>query len=265
MLTLTRARQSSGNAGEPIPTVFTSLANNTVHFRRSQLGVIAAAPGVGKSLVSLTLAMRAKIPTYYFSADSDESVMYIRAAAMLTGWSTRDIEHQIKTGNLETIDAQLNGHDHIRFNFDASPSMDDIDEELTAFASAYGEYPGLIVVDNIRNVFDPDGEKGSVEGVIDFLNERAKETKACTIGLHHVTGAYDDGNTPVPLSGLMGKISKVPATIITLNRNPQLEMNGAQTMNLSPVKNRGGKADPSGQWQIPLTAQMDRMHLEDRG
>lgn len=224
--------------------------------------MIAAAPGVGKSLVSLTVAMRAKVPTYYFSADSDESVMYIRAAAMLTGWTTGDIEHQIKQGNIQTIDAKLNGHDHIQFDFNPSPSMDDIDEELQAFASAYGEWPRLVVVDNIRNVFDPDGEKNSVDGIIDFLNERAREMRACVIGLHHVTGAYDDGITPVPLSGLTGKVSKIPATILTLNRNPQLEFNGAQAMNVSPVKNRGGKADPSGQWQLPLTAHMDQMTLE---
>lgn len=262
MLTLTRARQASGNTGEPIPTVFNNLANGTVHFRQGQLTLIAAAPGVGKSLVSLTLAMRAKVPTYYFSADSDESVMYVRAAAMLTGWSTADIEHQIRVGNIDTIDARLNGHDHIRFNFDASPSMDDIDEEMQAFAAAYGEWPKLVVVDNVRNVFDPDGEKGSVDGVIDFLHERARETRACIIGLHHVTGQYDDGTTAVPLSGLMGKVSKVPATIITLNRNPQMDYNGAQAMNLCPVKNRGGKADPSGGWQVPLTAYMDKMTLE---
>jgi hypothetical protein len=261
-VTLTRAMRASAGAGEPLPTVFKTLSDNTIYFRKAQQTLIAAAPGVGKSLVSLTVAMRCKVPTYYFSADSDESVMYIRAAAMLTGWSTQDIEHQIRIGNVETIDAKLNGHDHIRFNFDPNPSMDDVDEELQAFAAMYGEYPKLIVMDNVRNVFDPDGEKGTVDGVIDFLNERAKETRACVIGLHHVTGAYDDGITPVPLSGLMGKVSKVPATIITLNRNPQLDYNGAQAMNLSPVKNRGGKADPSGQWQLPLTAYMDTMTLE---
>lgn len=262
MLTLTRARQASGNTGEPLPTVFQALARETVHFRQGQLTVIAAAPGVGKSLVSLTVAIKAKVPTYYFSADSDESVMYTRAASMLTGWRTTDVEHQIRSGNTETIDAKLNAHDHIRFNFDAAPGMDDIDEELKAFASAYGEWPRLVVVDNIRNVFDPDGEKGSVDGVIDFLHERARETKSCIIGLHHVTGAYDDGITPVPLSGLMGKVSKVPATILTLNRNPQLDFNGAQAMNISPVKNRGGKADPSGGTQIPIRAHMDTMTLE---
>lgn len=262
MLTLTRARQSGGKAGEPLPTVFKAWENNTIHIRQGQFTLIAAGPGVGKSLVSLTLAMRARVPTYYFSADSDAFTMYIRAAAMLTGWTTADIEHQLKMGNIETIDAKLNGHDHIRFNFDASPSMDDIDEEMQAFAAAYGEWPRLVVVDNLRNVFDPDGEKGSVDGVCDFLHERARETNAAVIGLHHVTGQYDDGITPVPMSGLMGKVSKVPEVILTLNRNPQLDFNGAQAMNVCPVKNRGGVADPSGQTSYPLTAYMDRMHLE---
>ena len=261
MLTLTRARLTSASAGEPLPTVFKTLADATVHIRQGQFTLIAAGPGVGKSLVSLTLALRAKVPTYYFSADSDAFTMYTRAAAMLTGWTVQDIEHQLHMGNLATIDAQLNGNDHIRWNFDANPSMDDIDEELKAFAATYGEYPKLIVVDNLRNVFDPEGEKGSVDGVCDFLHERARETGAAVIGLHHVTGQYDDGITPVPMSGLMGKVSKVPEVVLTLNRNPQLDFNGAQAMNVCPVKNRGGIADPSGQTSYALTANMDTMTL----
>lgn len=264
MLTLTRAKNSRGKAGEPIPTVFKSWDASGVHIRQGQLALVAAAPGVGKSLVSLSIAMNARVPAYYFSADTDAFTMYVRSAAMVTGYSVDDIEHAIKTGVIETIDAKLDGNDHIRFNFDASPSVDDIDEELQAFAAAYGEWPQLVVVDNISNVFDPNSGDGyqALEGVCDFLHERARETGSAFVALHHVTGDYDDGIKPVPLSGLRGKISKVPELIITLNRDPSAEYEGVQKLHACPVKNRTGKADPSGGWSLPLTAQMNRMKLE---
>jgi hypothetical protein len=140
--------------------------------------------------------------------------------------------------------------------------MDDIDEELQAFAAAYGEWPRLVIIDNLRNVFDPEADKGSVDGVCDFIHERARETNSAFIGLHHATGQYDSGLVPIPLDGLMGKVSKIPDQVVTFDRNPQLEFNGKQTMNCRPVKNRGGKADPSGFTSYPIYADMPRMCLE---
>lgn len=262
MLTLTRARKSASAAGTPLPTVFDSWARNGVHIRQSQLHLIAAAPGVGKSLVSLSIALKAGVPAYYFSADSDEFTTYVRAAAMAKGWRTQDIENAIRQGHTLDVDALLDDKaKKVRFNFNPSPDLDDLDQELQAFAAAYGEYPSLVVVDNLRNLYDPDG--GDHNDLCEFLKVRARETKAAFIALHHVTGEYDDGIRPVPLSGLIGKISKIPELIITLDRNPAFEQNGVQFMQSRPVKNRGGRADPSGQWSIPLAAEMDRMRLSD--
>lgn len=266
MLTLVRAQQASGSAGEPLPTVFNTLASNTVHIRQSQLTLIAAAPGVGKSLVSLTLALQAGVPTLYMSADSDEFVMFTRAAAMLTGWTTQEVESAMNDDSTvegrRTIIAAMNAAQHIRWNFDPDPTYADLERELEAFAGVYGEFPKLVVVDNLANLYNPDGEGGGVKETCQYLKVVARMTGAAVVALHHVTGGYDDGNIAVPLSGLIEKISKIPEVVLTLDRDPSRQLtDGRQFMNVRPVKNRGGKADPSGGWALSLNAYMDRMKL----
>src|SRR5690606_19845543 len=82
---LQQALKSARNAGEPLKDVWTSLANETVRFRRSQLHMIASAPGVGKSAFALKLAIGSGASGIYFSADSDEITQAARAVSMLTG------------------------------------------------------------------------------------------------------------------------------------------------------------------------------------
>ena len=264
MLTLSRAKRASQGAGDPLPTVFNVLAANTVHIRQGQLTLIAAAPGVGKSLISLTEAVRAGVPTFYASADSDEFTMYVRTAAMVTGWTVDDCESAIR-GNAEgrrTIEADLENVSHIRWSFEPAIDYNDLEEHLEAFAGAYGEWPKLIVVDNLRDLTHPEGESSLAE-TCKYLKVVARLTGAAVVALHHVTGEYDDGNKPVPLSGLMEKVSKIPEVILTLDRNPQaVTFDGRQHLIVRPVKNRGGRADPSGAWGLPISADMERMKLE---
>jgi replicative DNA helicase len=238
--------------------VFKRLDAATVHIRQAQLTLVAAAPGIGKSVFALTEAVETRVPTLYFSADSDAFVCYTRVAAMVTGWTVTDIETQIENGHTATIDAKLNGLEHLRLNFDPSPSIDDIEDDTRAFALTYGEWPRLIVVDNLSNVYNDTGGEGyqSLEATCDFLHQLARETGAAIIALHHVTGQHEDGTTPPPMSGLRGKVSKIPAMILNLFKPAEGQLG------VAVVKNRTGRADPSGGMVIYLNAELDRMKLE---
>lgn len=265
MYTLTRAKRAMGAAGEPIPTVFKSLAERTFHIRRGQLTMLAAGPGVGKSVLAQTLAMRAGVPTLYFSADSDAFTMYLRGAAMLTGHSLRDIEADYKNGNGAFYDDALNRVDNVRWDFTSSPGVDDLEDCVTAFALTYGEYPHLIVVDNLINVDAADiGGEGqrSLTSVIIYLKTLAQETNAAVVMLHHLTGQYDDGISPAPLSALIEKVSKFPEAVLNLYRDGVL--NGKTTqMGCCLVKNRGGEADPSGNLVVRLEYNPAHARLDD--
>lgn len=266
MLTLQRARRNAQTAGEPLPTVWPVLADNGVHFRRSQLTLLAAAPGVGKSLLSVSLALGIKVPSLYYSADSDEHTMYTRIGAQLTGWPTVDVEQAVRerSPGYRTVEAAMQAAEHIRWSFNPDPDIGDLELDIEAMAGVYGEYPHLIVIDNLSDLYASDEEgQLSLNERCAYLKTVARNTSACVVALHHVTGQYDDGNVPVPLSGLIDKISKKPEMILTLDRDPnRTRMDGAQFMNVRPVKNRGASADPSGSTAIPLIAHMKTMRLE---
>ncbi|MEV6638059.1 AAA family ATPase [Actinoplanes sp. NPDC051470] len=245
--------------------MFHSLAAESVHIRRGQFTLIAAAPGVGKSVFAMAESLGCDAPGFYFSADTDAFTMYVRSGAMLTGWTTGDIENAVAHGNTATVDALLEKLSHIRFDFSGRIEVDALEEELKAYASTFGEWPHVIIIDNLSNLDLPEAGEGYValEQACDYLHEIARETGAAVIALHHVTGTFDDGITPVPMSGLRGKVSKVPELILTLYRDVTAGTDEVGRLYVCPVKNRTGKADPSGAWSIPLHYEPPRMLLRD--
>jgi replicative DNA helicase len=254
-----------GEAGEPIPTVFKSLAGYDFHFRRGQLTLIAAGPGVGKSVFTQNLAMRAAVPALYFSADSDAFTMYKRGAAIVTGHRSKDIERDYEKGNGAFYDERLNRLRHVRFDFTSQPGVDDLEECVNAFALAYGEYPHLIVVDNLVNV-DPtdlgEGHRSSITAIIQYLKSMAQSTNSAIVMLHHLTGAYDNGNEPAPLDSLIDKVSKFPEAVLTLHRSGVIGGTPSQ-MGVCIVKNRDGRSDAAGGLIVYLDYAPDYARLED--
>jgi KaiC/GvpD/RAD55 family RecA-like ATPase len=227
--------------------------------------LISAAPGIGKSVLTQTICIRSKLPAMYFSADSAQLDMYLRAASMLTGWRLSDIENAVHSGHTETIDARLDEASYIRYDFKASPTPDDVEDELKAYAMTYGQWPQIIVMDNISNL-DFGGtatDTAALEEASNFLHDCARETGAAVIALHHVQGPYNDGNVPVPLSGLRGQIGRVPEMVLTLhNAADEYEQEaGRSVIGVNAVKNRGGKADPSAKNVIRLDYIPERMQL----
>ena len=260
MYSLLQSTRIRGSAGEPLPTVFKSLESAGIQFKRGQYVLIAAGAGTGKSAFTLTQALKSGVPTLYFSADSDSYTQSVRSLAIMAGVSVEAANKAVLSNNLGSMaDALLNIP--IRFNYDASPSLDTIETCVEAYEEVYGEYPALIVIDNITNVRiggegDDDPFSG-LEGLNDYLHTMARETGACVVGLHHVTGPYNDAEKPIPLSGVKGQISRVPELILTLFRP------GPNRIGVSAVKNRGGKSDPSGNDFVELEFTGDMMRIRD--
>lgn len=260
MWVLQRAREFDSDAGIPLPTVFDSLKRGEVEFRAGQLHLVAAAPGVGKSVLALTLAVRAGVPTLYFSADSDAATQYARAAAMVTGDQLGSVNQALEKKNTGRYDVALNMARHVRFVFDSSPSIDEVNDHVLAYGAAFGLWPRLIIVDNVSNIFtESDGFQG-LEETMDWLHQLGRKTGACILGLHHVTGDYESGDMVVPMSGLRGKISKLPVLILTMNRI----LGDDSHINIAVVKNRAGMAAPNGSYGVPLGIDLSRMWMETK-
>ncbi|MGH7487400.1 MAG: AAA family ATPase, partial [bacterium] len=240
VLPLSRASYLSGqSAGESIPTVFQTLKNGGVVFRRGQTTVLAAAPGVGKSLTALRIALEARVPTLYISADTDAWDTKVRTATHLTGHRYATVEKAYDTSNGHLYDEAFANLDWLRFKFAPSPSLTEIDVEVEAFGMVYGEYPHIIIVDNLRNVY-PDDEAGASDytgalRIVEYMHDLGRESNAHVFLLAHLVGKYEDGDAPVPLSGLENKIGKLPEKVLTMYHDSPTRIG------VCVVKNRGGK------------------------
>lgn len=201
----------------------------------------------------------------YFSADSDAFTQLTRSISIMTNRTLEESAEAVLNNNLGDFSEELT-RVPIRFNYSASPTLDDIELSMQAYEEVYGDYPSLVVVDNVTNVHT-DGQDGDdpfsgLEGLMDYLATMARNTEACVVGLHHVTGPYNDANKPIPLSGVKGQISRVPSMVLTLHKR-EAEDFGSGTLCVSTVKNRGGKADPSGDEHAELEFIGDRMQIRD--
>jgi replicative DNA helicase len=251
-----------GHAGDPLPTVFESLDAKGSRFLRGQLCLVCAGPGTGKSAFVLTYALKAGIPTLYFSADSDAFTQLSRSLSILTGCSMEQAAKAVRDGDLGDAAEALAGIP-IRFNYSASPTLDQIETSMMSYEEVYGDFPALVVIDNVTNVRgggEDDDPFSGLESLMDYLHGMARTTSACVIGLHHVTGTYNDADKAIPLSGVKGQISRVPEMILTLHR---VADDFAEELRVSTVKNRGGKSDPSGADYVPLLFAGDTMQIRD--
>lgn len=248
MYTLVQSRRIRGDSGEPLPAVFKALEDMETRLIRGQLVLVAAGPGTGKSGFILTWALLSKVPTLYFSADSDAFTQLTRSISIVKGWSLAQSAELVLANDIHTVEEELATYP-VRMNYDSSPTQDRIEEALGAYFEVYEDFPSLIVVDNITNVEtggDSDDPFGGLESLMNYLHDMARWTQACVVGLHHVTGPYNDANKPIPLSGLKGQIGRVPEMVLTLHKQ-QDDLLDMERLCVSTVKNRVGKADPSGE------------------
>ena len=261
MFTLNQSLYVKGAAGNPLPKVWETLE---ARFLRGQLALICAGPGVGKSAFILTYALKSKIPTLYFSADSDSFTQLSRALSITTGTELSTTNRMVRKGDLGDTDFT---DTPIRFNYNASPTLNEIEMSMESYMEVYGDYPALVVVDNITNVItgskeNADDPFAGLEAMMDVLHKFGRDSGACIVGLHHVNSGYNDSNRIVPMSGVKGQVGRVPELILTMHRlNEQF---GPDTLCVSTVKNRAGKADPSGCDYISLDFTGDTMQIVDR-
>jgi KaiC/GvpD/RAD55 family RecA-like ATPase len=240
VLTLGQAVALQGEQGASIETPYKALTNLGFTLRRGQTSMIAAAPGVGKSAFALDCMMRMRdVRSLYISADTDSFTMGLRAAAKMSGHPQEQVERAMSDPTLAPMYHDLLGKLwNVRFSFDCA-SMEDVRDEVFAYATAYGRFPPIVVVDNLVNVADGEDDYRAMRSAVSDLDRLAHNTGAHVMVLHHATGRYEDGDTPIPQSGLENKVAKIPAQILTLTRT-------GDRMGVHIVKNRAGKADPKG-------------------
>lgn len=229
-----------------------ALRNAGLRFLRGQTSLTVAAPGAGKSQWWANYAQRIRVPTLYWSADTDQADVTTRTLAMWLGMEVAEVAENLRDDQWRPwMFSELGDKsDHIDWVFDSSISGKILGERLNAFAEVRGAYPHLAVLDNLSNAIqNPADEYSEIKQVMGQAQNLARATNAHIAVLHHAKGLYDDGTKPIPQSGALQNPFKLPEIGITLYR-PNVDR-----MGVAIVKNRGGKGDPGA--QNPIFLQVD--------
>lgn len=261
MLNLTRAWSGVETKATPLPDVWETLKKNQIRFRRGQLCMVAAAPNAGKSMFSLVYAIQAQVPTLFFSADTDVTTVMIRAAAHTSGHSQLTVETNLDS-NSKYYDKYFDKIGHIQWVFDSSPSLDDIELEVKAYQELYGLPPELIVIDNLMNVAaETDNEWAGLRAIMMELHDMARKTEACVLVLHHVSeqSEYGSPTEPPARRAIHGKVSQLPALILTLGYNPT-----NAELKIAAVKNRFGPHAADGKDYVILFVDYGSCRISDK-
>lgn len=223
-----------------------------------QVGMVAAAPGVGKSALALQIALDSGLRTLYVSADTDSWTMTVRTLANRTGHPQAYIESCLSGGYAtDELDLALFEASHVQFSFDSYTTAEILDD-VKAYGVVHGAAPELVIADNLMNLArGGEDDLSAMTKAMDEFHALAALTGAHVLVLHHATGSFDDGDRAIPLSGLANKVSKLPAQVLTLYRKDPLVI-------ACVVKHRQGSADPSGQKQVPLRFDPERMRFTDQ-
>lgn len=137
MYTPMQSLRVKGSAGDPLPPVFQALEMKGTRFLRGQLALVCAGPGTGKSAFVLTYALKARVPTLYFSADSDAFTQLNRMVSIQTAWSMERSARAVRNSDLTEVAEEFEDIP-IRFNYNASPSLDQIEDSMKRTARATG-------------------------------------------------------------------------------------------------------------------------------
>jgi len=257
MRTLARAVGSVDIGGEPLPSVFRTFDANKVVIRRSEISMIAGTPGAGKSTLALAIALRAKVPTLYISADTNAHTMAMRLLSMIINKPQSEAE-MLLVEDVEGSRKVINDSSgHIFWSFESAPTLSDLDQEVEAFEELWGCAPTLIVIDNLMDISNDGGEEfAAMRSTIKELKYLARDTNAAVLLLHHTKESYV-GSPCQPRSALQGMVAQLPALICTVGSD------APGFIAVAPVKNRYGKADPSGATAFWLQFNPEMMDVSD--
>lgn len=239
-----------------LPVPFPALQNAGLRIRRGQTSLTVAAPGVGKSQLWQNLAHRMRVPCLFWSADTDQTDVTIRSLALYTGFTATEVEQNLTDEQWRGWMFEKMGDKarHIEWVYDSPIAGRLLGERVKAFAEVRGEYPHLVVLDNLSNaVTNPADEYAEIRLVQTAAQQLARETKAHIAILHHAKGEYDSGNKPIPQSGGLQNPYKIPEVGLTLYRPDE-----SNRLAVCIVKQRGGKSDPAARHPITLSVDFER-------
>lgn len=240
--------------GEPLPDIFESLSSRGIRFYRGTTALISGSSGSMKTMFIGEMVDTLKIPTLYISNDTNELDTVSRYLARRTQKDS-EIMRQKALRDPEWAAEILSDMDWVRWNFNPSPSLEEIEEELMAFEELWGEFPHLVVVDVIMKVDYYEDGGGSLERIGQYLDKVARDTGACIVIASH-TSENDPGDPTPSKKSILFKLDKLPVLCLTTAYRDEV-------FYLAPVKNRNGFADATGSSYIQFMVDPSTATIEE--
>ena len=258
MLTPARALARS-SAVDPLPEVFPALTARGFRFMRAEVTLLAGMPNAGKSFIALWMAKvwaEAGERVLYCSADSNEMTQLPRLAAMLTGHTTRTVREGIEGGGAAFYEDALSDVD-IRFDFNSNPTLDDIELTMAAYEETYGEYPSVVIIDNLINVegvgAEGDNHKQGLMEIQKVFKYLCRTTEAAFIVAHHCKESDGKPGWPPRRKAIQLMVNELPEAEVTVAYDPDTKQFG-----FGLVKCRHIQADPEATDPVWVYADLDR-------
>lgn len=193
-----------------IPSGFDKLDKLTSGWQPSDLIIVAARPGMGKTALTLSMArniaVNANIPVAFFSLEMSSVQLITRLISSETGLSSE----KLRTGNLqkhewEQLNVKVKALEEAPLYIDDTPSLSifDLRAKARRLASQYGIR--LIVVDYLQLMTAGGGQKGGnreqeISTISRNLKALAKELDVPVIALSQLSRAVETrGGSKRPL------------------------------------------------------------------
>ena len=264
MESLVQAAQRDDHKAVTLPPFLPVMDKRAMRLERGQLCMTVGPPNSLKSGLSLWYALHAKVPTFYFSADTDRRTTEYRAAANKTQYTFDEVKGMVGTSAEDIInDARKEiTDDGLIFCFDPALSLRDIDLEIQAYEEVFGEgHLALIIIDNLLNMNS--GEAGDFSALIDSLaalHSLARKKDVAIMVLHHVN--VRDGQRafeyPHGQNAIRGRVSQYPEMILSLASLPE-----EQQLRIACVKHRHATPSVSGEDWVTVYVDAARMTFYD--
>jgi hypothetical protein len=241
-----------------------------LHLHTKELAIVAGAPGAGKSVLALNIAMHHDGPILYMAMDSSPSV-YARVAALALGAEITWAYDALRTPETKhSLVEQLHDVKPDLYINEGAESVGGIEARLVALTEVLGEAPHLVIIDNLIDMIvegHVHTDMGFYAASLNDLKQMAIRHNTCVVALHHVTRRGGEGGAnphglgtrPLRMTDLLYSGEREAEHVLGVFHDVRKDR-----LNVQILKQRDGEADPEGGLQIPLVWHPSLGRLERR-